>query len=1001
MSPSRIPCPLSCLMLGLGWMCGDLLAIDFNREIRPILAENCFQCHGPDAAERKGALRLDTEDGAHAVLVPGRPDRSDLLSRIHATDSDEQMPPPDSQKMLSDEQKRLLHDWIARGAPWAEHWAFVRPIKPPLPEVSAWDRNAIDPFVRTRMRPQELEPSPEANKATLIRRLTLDLTGLPPAPDEVSAFIEDTRPDAYERVVSRLLASPRHGEHLAWRWLEAARYADTDGYQNDGPREMWPWRDWVIDAYNHNLPFDQFTVEQLAGDLLPHPTRAQRIATGFNRNHRYNSESGLVLEEFLLENAVDRVDTTATVWMGMTASCARCHDHKYDPLSQKEYYQLLAYFNNVPESGRAIKFGNSEPWIQAPTAGQEIAWTQRRQAFAKAQETLAKAAPEIRKETKKWAQQSPELLEPILTEHLAFLRAESLTAPSSTQTKIDGLIGNGRFSVSAHVTAQNVDEAALLSTERPGSERQGILIALHEGHVRFQIITRWIAGVGTVETTRTFQPGESFHLAVTNDGTQRAQGMRIYINGQLATTRIRHNTNSNRSPATFGDVLRLGSSPHVASLMGTLRDIRIYTGHTLRAEDIQLLAEPTALSSIASLPAHRRTPRQAAALQQAFLEQAAPSAWKRMAQRVRETHAALLAFEDALPTTMVMEERPTVPPTHLRIRGVYDQRGELVQRATPARFPPMPEKAPRNRLGLAQWLVDNTHPLTARVAVNRLWEPFFGRGLVHTAEDFGVQGSPPSHPHLLDWLAVTFMERGWDRRQLLRQFVLSATYRQSSQIRDIHRQRDPKNVYLSRATRRRLTGNLLRDQALFLSGLLVEQRGGPSVKPYQPANLWREASNFSYQVGQGADLYRRSLYTYWKRTLAPPTMAILDTADREWCAVNAKQTNTPLQALTLLNEPTFIEAARELGVRIGSATDDPAEQVRFGFRLVTSRQPTAQEHTILTQALQRYRDRFKSTPQAARALLQVDSPSSRHGYLAACVALANVLLNLDEVTTRE
>lgn len=978
---------LSLGVIGVGVAVAD--TIDFNREVRPILSDNCFQCHGPDAAQRKGDLRLDTEEGALAVLVAGNPDESPLIERIIHEDLEERMPPSDSPKQLTESQKVTLHDWIEQGALWAKHWAFVAPVKTALPQVrnESWTRHEIDHFVLKHLKDAGLAPSPEASKATLLRRLSLDLTGIPPSPEQVAAFVNDDSPKALDQLITRLFQSPRYGEHMAWQWLEAARYADTDGYQNDGPRDMWRWRDWVIEAYNANMPFDQFTIEQLAGDLLPNASLEQTIATGFNRNHRYNSESGLVLEEFLLENAVDRVDTTSTIWMGITAGCARCHDHKYDPLSQKEYYQLIAYFNNVPESGRAIKFGNSEPWIKAPTRAQQRRWETLRGHVDKAKAALERESEAIGAAMKEWMRSSHSGA-PLLADALALHKTKTLSEPTALG-KIPGLICNNRFSIAFRLSPKDVSDGAILSSESPGGERQGILIRLKDGHLRFQIITRWIAGVATLETLQTLETNETIHVAMTNDGTQRAKGMCIYVNGKRVETRVLHNTNSNKSGDNHGAAMKFGTSPHVAPYQGQLEDLRFYAKRTLTEREVSLLAASQGEEAVR----HR------------FLEHGATGLLKELAMELRATDKALLDFEDGLPTSMIMEEPTEAKPTFVRDRGIYDAMGERVNRGTPAVFPAMPRRFPNNRLGFAQWLVSGDHPLVARVTVNRYWQRLFGRGLVKTAEDFGAQGSPPSHPELLDWLAVDFMENGWDLQHLIRQIVSSATYRQSSVITESHRLQDPDNRLLSRAMRRRLPGNVLRDQALSVSGLLVETQGGPSVKPYQPAKLWREASNFSYKVGKGDDLYRRSLYTYWKRTLAPPAMAMLDTADREWCSVRPKRTNTPLQALTLLNETAFYEAARHLGERFISRKGSLSDQIAFVFQALTSRLPTKEESVVLENALVTYTNAFADDVDAARASLHVgQSPVPKEIdpiELAAATALANMLLNLDEVTTRE
>ncbi|MGY8642250.1 MAG: DUF1553 domain-containing protein [Verrucomicrobiales bacterium] len=962
--------------------------IEFNRDIRPILSDKCFFCHGPDAAERKADLRLDTEEGAlESAIVAGDADASEVIARIFHDDSDELMPPPESSRTLNETEKATIKKWIEQGAKWQKHWAFVDPKKTKL---AASDENEIDYFVGKKLKEKGFKFSAEAEKETLIRRVTLDLTGVPPTIEEVDAFVADDTPDAYEKVVNRLLKSPRYAERMTWQWLEAARYADTDGYQNDGPRTMWRWRDWVLNAYGNNMPFDQFTIEQLAGDLLPNATEAQQIATAFNRNHRYNSEAGLVLEEFLLENAVDRVDTTSTVWMGVTMGCCRCHDHKYDPFSQKEYYQMISYFDAVPESGRAIKAKNSEPWITTPTATQKTKLAVFDERLKKTETTFARFEPQIKKALA--SEQNVLAEKPIvnlgLTHHFGI--DKPFTPDGSKPIKIAkkpliGLMGNKRFSVAFKMKPETVDKGAVLSTETAGTTRVGILVNFRNGHLRFAIISRWISGVAMLETTRTFAPGEAVHITLTNDGTQRTRGMKLYVNGELAETLEIHNTNSN--PGNNGAALFVGGSKHVGNWKGEISNLRFYNTRTLETEEAKLLAKGS-------------DPRRS------FLEHSGSKEIKSAFAAMEKAKLARQKFFDSLPTTMVMVEGKKPEPTKLRIRGEYHKKGESVQSDVPEVFPEMPKDFPKNRLGLAKWLVSGDHPLTGRVAVNRYWQMFFGTGLVRTSEDFGTQGSLPSHPELLDFLATDFVEKGWDVQTILKKIVMSRTYQQSSKITSDLRERDPNNVWLARAPRLKLSGNALRDQALFASGLLVEKQGGPSVKPYQPARLWAEASNVKYVQDKGDALHRRSLYTYWKRTLAPPSMAVLDTADREWCSVKPKRTNTPLQALTLMNETAFFEAARKLGERIlAEGGSETSSRIDFAFRVVLSRSANEREREILTAGYKNYLSECAKDPEFAKKIQTVGesktAPNLDPVELGAATAMANVILNLEEASVKE
>lgn len=1025
----------------LAWLLGAVPAecaepLVYNRDIRPVLSDNCFACHGPDQSHQEGGLRLDVRDVAiqpadsgEIAIVPGTPDQSEMIARILSDDPDIQMPPPTTGHQLTADQRNLIRRWITEGAVYQKHWAFE-----PIHKASA-SGNAIDFFIRQAVMKAGLQPSPPAAAETQLRRVSLDLTGLPPTIDETDTFLADLHSRgidaAYETVVDRLLASPRYGERMAWQWLEAARYADTDGYQNDGPRDMWRWRDWVIDAYNSNMPFDRFTIEQLAGDLLPDPTQDQLIATAFNRNNRYNSEEGIPIDEFLLENAVDRVDTTSTVWMGLTIGCARCHDHKFDPLSQKEYYQLIDYFNDVAESGRAVKFGNSEPWIRTPTKTQQQELGTFADKVKVARDALDQAEANVslaqQNWEREWKLENP-VLQHGLDHYYAFdvpedrvvaqqqgaslqpgMHGDAVTVDDEGYfevEKIPGLIGNGRFSIAFWIMPDRVDTGPVLSNEADGTGRNGILVEFVNGRLRWNINTRWISGVSTIETQRTFSTGQWVHVTLTNDGTQRADGMKLYVDGVEQPVNVIRNTNSNTAGRDQGTAMRIGYSKHVGYWQGQVDELRFYTKRTLSSDEAALLAVRDTPDAIAAIPEPDRTPQQRELLRLAFLEQGADPDLKGLLTTWQQAEEAHVAFEDKLPTTMIMRDLPEGRSSFVRLRGVYDALGDPVDPGVPGVFPPLPSDATNDRLAFARWLVSPQHPLTARVAVNRYWQLLFGRGFVNTAEDFGAQGEPPSHPELLDWLAAELIESGWNIKSLMKRIVMSDTYRQSSAMSEDHRRIDTDNVLLSHAPRTRLPGNVLRDQALMVSGLLVEEQGGPSVFPYQPEGLWEEASNAKYKVGKGEDLYRRSLYTYWKRTLAPPSMAVLDTGDREYCTVRPKRTNTPLQALTLMNETTFVEAARKLGERmLTEAGETDSTRIAFGFRTVTTRMPTSVELQLLTTALNDFRSDFKANPEAAAASQNIgNSPPNKTLppiELAAATALANVLLNLDEVTARE
>jgi len=965
--------------------------VSFNRDVLPILSDVCFACHGPDSATREADLRLDLEDEAKAsVIVPNHPEKSELIARILHDDPDEVMPPPDSRRRLTPAEKQTLQDWIKQGAKWEKHWAFVKPTSPPHPATSNpdWARNPIDHFILHTLDKNNLTPSPEASREKILRRVTLDLTGLPPTLEEIEQFLADQKPAAYERAVDRLLASPRYGETMTLPWLEAARFADTDGYQFDGPRSMWRWRDWVIDAYNTNKPFDEFTIEQLAGDLIPNATLDQKIATGFNRNHRYNSEAGLVVEEFLLENAVDRIDTTSTVWLGLTMGCARCHDHKYDPISQKNYYEMIAFFNNIPEFGRAVKDGNSEPYIIAPTKPQQAKLATLTKTI-----TAAQAAIDQLQTPQEANPTSPLVTDLLNYQHppdvLTFDGKTSITLPDAPLTNKKNAPGRfaiftplSQFTLSLWVKPTELSSGTIVSHQSGDRLSTGLNLHLHEGRLRYSIITRWIAGVAQVETQEKIPANEWTHLTLTFHGQLRATNQHLFINGKEAPLNIIHNTNSNTGSTKKGTPLRLGGYPN-DYYQGAIRDLRVYNRPINTREILTLAGDPEAK------------------LQTVFLEQG-PG---------KEAYQKLLAAEEkrdqflrTLPTTMVMQENATEKETFLRKRGVYNDLGEKVSRNVPAILPPLADNQPRNRLGLAQWLTSPDNPLTARVTVNRYWQKYFGTGLVKTSEDFGVQGEKPSHPELLDWLATEFIRSGWDMKHLQKLIVTSTTYRQQSNLTPQRLETDPHNRLLARGPRQRLPAHVIRDQALAVSGLLAEKIGGPSVYPYQPQNLWIEMSmGQKYTQSTGEDLFRRSLYTIWKRTVNPPSMAILDAADREACWVGTKRTNTPLQALTLLNETAFVESARKLAERV--LREHPEDLVTHAFQLLTQRTPRPDEKEILTTALAEYRANFKANPASAESLITIGTSPVPKDLdpipLAALTTLANVLLNLDEVITKE
>jgi len=984
--------------------------VDYNRDVRPILADHCFQCHGPDANQRKADLRLDTRDGLRAV------DLAELLARLTSADPRQVMPPLKTGKPLTPTQITTLKAWIDQGAPWAAHWAFTVPVRPEVPVSRdrarrSWVRNPIDAFVMAQLERDGLVPSPEADAVTLIRRVTLDLTGLPPTPEEVDAFLKDSRPDAYEKLVDRLLASPRYGERMAWRWLEAARYADTNGYQTDAGRDMWRWRDWVIEAYNRNQPFDQFTLEQLAGDLLPHPTLDQRIATGFNRNHRGNSEGGIVPEEYAVEYVADRVETTATVWLGLTFTCARCHDHKYDPFPQKDFYRLFAFFNNVPEKGRAVKFGNSPPFIKAPTRQQQQQLAELDQRVEEAQRRVRELGEAIRMAQQQWEQSADPAKLPDWSPDHGLQALFKLNGVSTIEVPNIGHFGfDDRFSLACRIQPRQPDGTILArGVDEPRGEGYGVHLV--GGKVQVQLTKRWLDDALRLETVEAVPLRRWSQITVTYDGSRLATGTKIYIDGVEAKTRVLLDE-LNQSFATQ-EPLRIGFGGGPSSRFdGQIDEVRIYDG-VLEAEQVRVLAVAASVGEILRKPPRQRTAAEQEKLQAFFLEQAAPPEIRTAHEVLRTRREDRRKFWEAIPTVMVMEEMPTPRETHVLIRGEYDKKGERVLPGLPAALvsesgtnaPRSPHPRLLNRLDLARWIVSPTNPLTARVAVNHAWQLHFGTGLVKTPEDFGTQGAFPTHPELLDWLACEF-RTDWDLKRLHKLIVTSATYRQSSRLTPELLARDPENRLLARFPRQRLSAEVIRDQALFVSGLLVEQLGGPSVKPYQPPGLWNELSGTGdYVPDTGANLYRRSLYTYWKRTAPPPVMTAFDAAGRETCWVRVSRTNTPLQALALLNETAFVEAARALAQRSLHETAKPDDRLARAFQRVTGRMPSAPELRVLLDSLEFHRAEFRRNPAAAHRLLAVGAskpdPKLDAIELAAYTTVCNMLLNLDEVVTRE
>ncbi len=1165
------------VVIGLpSWLTAAEPQVDFNRDVRPVFSNICFECHGPDANERQTDWRLDTKEGAFQELdaggfaiVPGKSAASEMYRRLTAEDPAERMPPEDFPKQPTKEQIENIKKWIDQGAKWRGHWAFEKPQQPQPPQVKHKDavRNPIDNFVVSRLEAEGLTPSPQADRATLIRRVTFDLTGLPPTVQEVDAFLADKSPNAYEKLVDRLLASPRYGEHMSRFWLDAARYGDTHGLHLDNERSLWPYRDWVIGAFNNNMPFDQFTVEQLAGDLLPEPTLQQKIATGFNRCNVTTSEGGSIPEEYRVRYAVDRVETLGTVWMGLTLGCTVCHDHKFDPFTQKEFYQLFAYYNNIDENpmdGNALL---PPPIIKVPTPQQSAKLTEFDQAIAAKQKTLDGELPEIDQAQAAWESKWGEKLR----DQWELLSLESMTSSGgSTLTKQeDGSVlatgknpGTDDYEVLARTNATGITTIRLealthesLSGNGPGragngnflltefeaevapadkpdqwktvkfssaladfSQAKGNYFVKHAIDGDFGDDNGWAVDGSNRHEDRTafFIPAEPFgfeggtlikirmkhqsrwtnhsigrfRLSVTDDravlpatlsGWQLA-GMFKAESGDEAFNSAYPPEQGVDLSATYDDG-KIKWEPQPKFDDGKVHELKGYVGATylyrtvnspsprkaifslgsndaikmwvngkaVLSNNVQRVVEPNQdqvtvelqpgenqillkivnygaghgfyfqksiengnsevleLTPLLAKSTESRSAGDNKRLRDYYRRNYSPD-WRRMSDELTSIKKQKQSLLGKIPATMIMKDKAEPRDCFVLIRGEYTKPGEKVEMGVPAALPALPSDAPKNRLAVARWLVDEKHPLTARVTVNRFWQQYFGTGIVKTSEDFGSQGEWPSHPQLIDWLATDFIRSGWDVKRLQKLIVMSATYRQSSKVtREIHA-RDPQNRLLAHGPRFRLDAEMLRDNALFLGGLLVEQVGGKSVRPYQPDGLWKAvgysgSNTVKFTRDSGEKLYRRSLYTFWKRTAPPPSMSTFDAPSRESCTVRRARTNTPLQALLLLNDEQYVEAARKFAERV--LTDGGADlpsRVEFAFRSATARRPTAAEMEVFTKLYQNHLSEYQQNQAAAEKLLSVgESPRNEKldvSELAAWTMIANVILNLNETITK-
>jgi len=1001
--------------------------VDFVRDVRPILSDKCFKCHGPDENARQGELRLDLPAAARKVLSPEKPAASELLKRITSNDPEHRMPPLDSRRTLSKSEIDILSRWIAGGAVYKKHWSFepVAGVEPPAVKNGAWCRNPIDRFVLSRLEGAGVDPSQAASRERLIRRVTFDLTGLPPTLKEIDAFVADkTVPldKALEKVVDRLLGSPAYGERMAAEWLDIARYSDSYGYQVDRDRHVWPYRDWVVRAFNKNMPYDRFITLQLAGDLLPEPTDDSRLATTFNRLHSQKVEGGSTLEEFRVEYVADRNHTFAMAFLGLTLECARCHQHKFDPIAQKEYYQFFAFFNNIDESGVYSYFTSSVPTptllltnakqkaaistAEAKVAQTEAAWGKlsgtRQQPF---DAWLASRAPDAR---------SPSPL-PGRVYHNDFEKpvgganrsVAGRFGKAARLTGDDGIgtgVGNFRrfqpFSVSLWMLTPDEKERAIIfhrSRAWTDAGSRGYQLMLEGGRLSGSLIHFWPGNALRVVTKRKFPVGSWHHVTMTWDGSNRARGLKIYIDGRsAATTLVRDNLYKNISGGG-GDAITIGERFRDRGFKnGSVDEFSVFNRRLTDLEIAQLY-DGQSLDEALATAAEQLSGTQRAGLREYFLE-TIDKPYSESRAAATAARKARCELYDGIGEIMVMADLDTTRrrQTYVLRRGAYDAPTDPVEPGTPASLPPFPANAPRNRLGLARWLTDPAHPLTPRVAVNRLWQQCFGAGLVRTPEDFGSQGQPPTHPDLLDWLAGDFVRGGWDLKRTLRRIVLSATYCQDSRASAELRRRDPGNRLLARGPSYQLPAEMIRDNVLWASGLLVDKLGGAPARPYDLAVSFKPV-----KVDSGEGLYRRSLYTFWKRTGPAPVMMTLDASKRDVCVVKRERTSTPLQACVLLNGPQFIEAARVLGQSmLKKHGEDVDAMVVEMFRRLTSRTPTEREREILVRGFAEQLEYFEADPKRAdlflktgKAAIEKTLPPVR---IAAAAMVANTLMNFDE-----
>jgi hypothetical protein len=1027
--------------------------ISYNRDVRPILAENCFACHGADSAARKADLRLDRREDAigSEAIVPGDVEKSALIERIFSTKKSQMMPPPKTKRTLTAAQKEILKRWIAAGAEYEPHWSFIAPKRPELPAVknASWVRTPIDRFILAELEKRGLQPAPEADRRTLARRLSLDLTGLPPEPADVEAFVNDKRTDAYERFVDKMLASPHWGEHRARYWLDAARYADTHGIHFDNYREMWSYRDWVINAFNRNLTFDRFTIEQLAGDLLPNRTLDQQVASGFNRCNITSNEGGLIPEEYLVLYTRDRTETTARVFLGLTANCAVCHDHKFDPLTMKDFYSMSAFFNNTTQGAMDGNVKDTPPVVFVPRMEDRPRWDALPKELAAVRKQAEARKQTARADFDKWLAADRRDSGPtgsIPSDGLRFHAALNEGGGGTVHLTVDGKpqsttlvsgaawdaghVADKAFKVQSGGTLESTDagdfdnnqgfsygawvkftkgmpNGAVLARMDDQHDFRGWDLWVQNGQVGAHIVNKWPDDAVKVVSRNPVKTGQWNHLFITYDGSGRPDGVKVYVNGVPQETNIE--AARLRSTIRTKVPLKIGQRHTTARIDGlVLQDVRLY-GRTLSGQEVGCLVKGTRGAWLLHKPAKQRTAAETNELFEEWLTNR-DAAYQGLAKKIRDLQSEEAALKSRGTIAHVMQEKPGEPMAYVLYRGEYDKRRDPVKADTPKSLPPLPKDLPRNRLGFAQWLLRPENPLTARVAVNRFWQELFGTGIVKTSEDFGTTGEAPSHPELLDWLAVEFRESGWDIKRFFKLLVTSAAYRQSAQMTPDKLEKDPDNRYLSRGPRYRLDAEMIRDYALAASGLLVRKLGGPSVKPYQPEGVWEAVAMIGsntrdYRQDNGDKLYRRSLYTFWKRAAPPASMDIFNAPTREVCTVRRERTNTPLQALVTLNDPQFVEAARWLAqTTLQSGGDKDETRIDFMARRLLCRPLRPEEMKVVQASLTDLLAHYKANAADAKKLLAVGEakvdPKLDANTLAAWTMLANEMMNLDEVLNK-